>query len=75
VNRLGRASAVGIELAVAVIGCLLLGTWLDDKLGTAPWMAVAGIVLGSVVGLRAVIRAAGPAEDEREPPPGDGDGA
>lgn len=60
----GRASAVGIELAVAVIGCLLAGWWLDEQLDTSPYLALAGIILGSVVGFRSVWRAAKEAAEE-----------
>lgn len=52
------AAGVGIEMAVAVIGCMLAGHWADGKLATSPWLALTGVVLGSVVGLKAVLRAA-----------------
>ena len=54
----GRVSAVGMEFAGAVIGCLLIGWWADGKLGSSPWLAVLGILLGSAVGFKAVYRAA-----------------
>jgi F0F1-type ATP synthase assembly protein I len=54
----GRVSAVGMELAAAVIFCLLIGYWLDGKFGTSPWLAVVGIILGSGIGFRAVYAAA-----------------
>jgi F0F1-type ATP synthase assembly protein I len=54
----GRVSAIGMEFAGAVIVCLLAGHWVDGKLGTGPWLAVAGIVLGSVVGFKAVYHTA-----------------
>ncbi|MCK6544398.1 AtpZ/AtpI family protein [Myxococcota bacterium] len=54
----GRVSAIGMEFAGAVIGCLLAGWWLDGKLGTGPWLAAVGIILGSAVGFKAVYRTA-----------------
>jgi F0F1-type ATP synthase assembly protein I len=69
-QRLGRASAVGIELAVAVIGCLLAGTWADTKLGTGPWLALAGLILGSLAGFRSLWRAAQASAAEDDEPPG-----
>lgn len=62
----GRASAMGIEIAVAVIGCLLAGWWADGKLGTAPWLTLLGIFLGTVVAGRVVWRAAKEAAAEDE---------
>jgi F0F1-type ATP synthase assembly protein I len=68
----GRVSAIGIEFAAAVIVCLLIGYWADGKLGTSPWLAVAGIILGSGIGFRAVYGAAktmqrqAEAENEKE---------
>jgi ATP synthase protein I len=54
----GRISAVGMEFAAAVIICLLLGYWADGKLGTGPYLTIAGILLGSFVGFRAIYSAA-----------------
>ena len=55
---LGRASSAGIELAIAVVGCLLLGWWADEKLGTSPWLTLFGLIFGSGVGFRALWKAA-----------------
>jgi F0F1-type ATP synthase assembly protein I len=38
---------VGLEMVVPVA----LGWWIDDKLGTSPWILVAGVILGFVVGI------------------------
>lgn len=53
----GRLGAVGLELGGCIIGGLLAGKWLDDYFLTAPWIALAGLVLGSVAGFRGLIRA------------------
>ncbi len=46
----GRASAIGIELAVSIIGCLVAGWWADGKLGTSPWLTLLGLFLGTFAG-------------------------
>lgn len=56
--KIARFSALGIELAAAVIGCLLAGAWADRRFGTDPWLTLAGIFLGSGLGFRAVLVAA-----------------
>lgn len=52
----GRASAVGIELAVSFLGCFLLGYWLDGKLGTSPALTLVGLVLGAFAGFWALYK-------------------
>ena len=45
-----------LSLAMSIVSCLLVGWALDRWLGTSPWLIVAGIVLGSVVGFMQFIR-------------------
>ncbi|MBI4717748.1 MAG: AtpZ/AtpI family protein [Planctomycetes bacterium] len=42
-----RFSGIGIEFAAAVIGCSLVGYWVDRHYGCRPW----GVVVGAGVGL------------------------
>lgn len=58
-----RASAVGIEMAVAIVLGLMGGAWADEKLGTDPWLALVGLLLGSGVGFRALFRVASSSDD------------
>lgn len=51
---------------MAVVLCLLLGWWLDGKLGTDPWLTLAGLGLGSLVGFRALWRVAQDVDDDPE---------
>jgi ATP synthase protein I len=51
------ASSVGLELGLSVVFGVLIGRWLDGKLGTAPWLMLALLVLGLVAGFRSVLRA------------------
>ena len=45
---LGRVAGLGTELLIAVGLGLLGGRWLDSKLGTAPWLLMAGAALGGI---------------------------
>src|SRR3982751_2778316 len=56
------ASSVGLELGIAVIVGLFAGMWLDNKLGTTPWLMLVLLVLGLVAGFRNVLRAVERAE-------------
>jgi ATP synthase protein I len=61
--------AAALQLAVAVILMYFLGNWLDGKFGTAPWLMLAGLMVGFAGGLtaflRSVQRIARGANDER----------
>lgn len=52
----GLYGAAGIQLAAGVIGGLVFGNYLDGKIGTSPWLAVAGTILGAVGGIWNLIR-------------------
>ena len=70
------ASSIGLELGLSVVIGLLVGYWLDQKLGTQPWMMLLWLVLGLVAGFRGVVRAIKRADiaasDETVAPPADG---
>lgn len=55
-RRSGVAYAAAISLFFSVATLLGLGYLLDRWLGTAPWLMVAGIVVGSGVGLYEFVR-------------------
>lgn len=44
-----RAAAIVFRMAISVALLAYLGDWLDRTLNTAPWMMVAGMVLGVVL--------------------------
>ena len=52
----GIYGAVGFQLAATVVGGMLAGHWLDGKWGTAPWMALTGLTVGSIGGFYNLIR-------------------
>jgi ATP synthase protein I len=49
-RKMGIAYAAGLTLFVSVISLSGLGWLLDRWLKTAPWLLVAGLVLGAIVG-------------------------
>lgn len=53
-----RVGSVGIELALSTVIGLLGGQWLDEKLSTAPYLTVIGLLLGVTAGFRSLIRVA-----------------
>jgi ATP synthase protein I len=52
----GIYASVGIQLAAAVVAGLLIGDYIDSKLGTSPWLALIGLVLGATGGMWNLIR-------------------
>ncbi len=52
----GLYGAVGIQLAASVVVGLMFGNYIDEKLGTSPWLAVTGTVLGTVAGIWNLVR-------------------
>ena len=51
-----RHSGMGIELAAAVAGFVLVGVWVDRHYQTAPWGVVIGAALGLMGGMYNLIR-------------------
>ena len=55
-RRSGIAYAAALSLFFTVATLLGLGWLLDRWLGTSPWLMVAGIVVGSILGIYEFIR-------------------
>lgn len=55
-RKSGLAYAAAFSLFSAVLAGLIAGWLIDRWLGTRPWLLVAGIVLGAVVGFYQFIR-------------------
>ena len=55
-RRAGLAYAAALTLFFTVAVLLGLGYMLDRWLGTGPWLMVAGIVVGSALGLYEFVR-------------------
>jgi F0F1-type ATP synthase assembly protein I len=49
---------LGLQLAIAVVAFFFLGRWLDGKLGTSPWLMLAGLAVGAGGGLLSFVRKA-----------------
>jgi len=47
---------VGTLLVACIIGGYLLGSYLDRRLGTSPWLVVAGVFLGTAAGFVELFR-------------------
>ncbi|HEY0038253.1 MAG TPA: AtpZ/AtpI family protein [Longimicrobium sp.] len=37
---------IGIQFVAVLLAFLYLGKWLDERLGTAPWLLLLGVLLG-----------------------------
>lgn len=55
-EQLAPYMGLGIQLAVAMCVFGAIGWWLDRRFGTAPWLLVAGTLLGAVGGMISMIR-------------------
>ena len=55
-RKSGLAYAAALSLFASVVAGIIVGWLLDRWLGTAPWLLVAGIVLGAVAGFYEFIR-------------------
>lgn len=42
----GKYLQFGIQLALTMVVPVLVGFWLDDRLGTFPWLLITGVVFG-----------------------------
>lgn len=45
----GQFAGHGMTFVVAILGGLYLGQWLDRRLGTDPWLLIAGVFVGAGV--------------------------
>jgi ATP synthase protein I len=55
-QKSGIAYGAVFSLAAAIVVCLFVGWLLDRWLKTGPWLLVAGIVLGTIVGFFQFVR-------------------
>lgn len=46
VRNLTYISQVAFIMLTPIIGCIFLGNWLDEKLGTSPWILMFGVIIG-----------------------------
>jgi F0F1-type ATP synthase assembly protein I len=41
-----RLAGIGLQFGIVLVAFLFAGNWLDRRLGTAPWLLMAGVFLG-----------------------------
>ena len=58
ISEFGPYLTMGMQLAIAVVAFFFLGRWLDGVFGTAPWLMIAGLLLGTVGGFASFFRSA-----------------
>ncbi len=64
----GPFLTLGLQLALSVVVFFFVGRWLDQWLGTSPWLMIAGLAVGIVGGFIQVCRTVivlGKEEDEK----------
>ena len=47
---------MGLEVGLSVVVGFLIGTWLDEWLGTAPWFLLIFGIAGIIAGYRSMFR-------------------
>ncbi|MEM6571527.1 MAG: AtpZ/AtpI family protein [Planctomycetota bacterium] len=50
------AAGAGLQYGLTIGVFALIGIWLDGKLGTSPWLLVAGVVLAVVGGTISLLK-------------------
>ena len=59
--------SLGTEFAVAVLLCLFLGRWLDQKFGTTPLLMLGATLLGVTAGFVHFFRVVSKLQNTRKP--------
>ncbi|MCH2102720.1 MAG: AtpZ/AtpI family protein [Planctomycetes bacterium] len=62
VARQSGAAALGMTYGATILVFVGLGWWLDERLGTSPWLLIIGLFLGSGGGFLSLLK--------KVPPPG-----
>lgn len=55
-----RYAGAGIQFALTFLMFGLCGWWLDGRLGTGPWLMIAGILLGAAGAFYSLVRRLSP---------------
>ena len=66
--NVGSFAGAGLQFAISLVVFLLLGQWIDGKLGSSPLFLLAGVFLGGGAAFYSMYRklsAAQKADDER----------
>ena len=54
--RLGSAGKIALSLALPIVAGSFLGNYLDQRLGSAPWMTLLLLMLGVAAGFGSLYR-------------------
>lgn len=57
VRELGALATVGLSFVLAIVIGVAAGLWLDEKLGTSPWLFFLFLCLGFAAGVLNLYRA------------------
>lgn len=71
-KTLGQLSTIGLAFVFALVMGFAAGVWLDRRLGTSPWLSLAGFAMGLAAGVLNVVRtmkSVTAAERDGPPPP------
>lgn len=41
-----QLAGIGLQFGIVLVAFLFAGQWLDDRLGTEPWLMMAGVFVG-----------------------------
>lgn len=52
----GEVAGVGLAFAASVALFMFVGLWADRKLGTSPWLLIAGVFIGGSAGFWSMYR-------------------
>lgn len=52
----GEVMGVGLQFAASILLFLFVGMWLDRRLGTDPWLLIAGVFIGGGAGFWSMYR-------------------
>jgi F0F1-type ATP synthase assembly protein I len=65
-KQYGRYGSLGIELILSMAVGYYVGRWIDFRLGSTPWLALLGFLVGVYAGFRQIFRAAKRMTEEAE---------
>jgi ATP synthase protein I len=70
--RAAQVASLGLEMGLAVVIGWGVGTWLDGKAGTKPWLMLLFLMFGIAAGFKGIVDAArkiskGMKQDDQEP--------
>lgn len=75
IKMIGQLSTVGLAFVFALVLGFGAGYWLDQRLGSTPWLSLLGFAMGLAAGVLNVVRtmqAVGGTSPRTPPPTGPG---